>query len=146
MAHILYYRGKGEKLMAGISEYIIIIDADKLTAGDKTGNECPGFQLHSDIEVDEDVSSLPCQEVLIPKRMMLPAVPMPIHPSLAKYEKDIRLYEAMLGPALGTLILAISVLSDVQHMISDDPQNLEVKTINEAKALVLRMANFILRP
>jgi hypothetical protein len=146
MAHILYYRGKGEKLMAGISEYIVIVDADKLTAGDKIAQECPGFTLHEDIEVDEDIHCLPCEEILIPKRSMLPAVPMPIPSILAKYEADLRLYESMLGPPLGTLILAMSILSDLQHMISEDPHNKEVKAINEAKALILRMANFILRP
>lgn len=146
MAHILYYRGKGEKLMAGITEYIIIVDADKVTVGDKTANQCPGFTLHDTIVLDEDVSELPCEEMLIPKRLMLPSLPMPVHPSLAKYEKDIRLYEAMLGPPLGMLILAISILSDVQHMISDKPNVPEVELINDAKALILRMANFMLRP
>jgi len=44
------------------------------------------------------------------------------------------------------LMYALCILSDVQHMISDKPDNPEVKEINEAKALILRMANFLLRP
>ena len=144
MAHILYYRGKGEKLMAGITEYMVIIDADKVTAGDKTGNQCPGFTLHKDIEVDEDIHFLPCEEMLIPKRLMLPALPMPVHPILSKHEKDIHLFESLMGPPLGTLMLALCILSDVQHALGVEVQIVE--EINEAKALLLRMANFTLRP
>ena len=146
MAHILYFRGKGEKLMAGIDEYIVIVDADKVSDTDVAGQQCPGFTLHKAIEVDEDVASLPCETVLIPKRLMLPILPRPIHPILAKHAEDIQLYEALMGPVLGDLMYALCILSDVQHMISDKPDNPEVKEINEAKALILRMANFLLRP
>ena len=149
MAHILYYRGKGEKLMAGISEYIVIIDADKVTAGDKTGNQCPGFTLHKDIEVDEDIHFLPCEEILTPKRMVparfsinAPALPLPLHPILEKHAEDIQLYEALMG-WLGDIIYALSILSDVQQMISDNPRVPEVEQINEAKALVMRGVNRI---
>jgi hypothetical protein len=146
MAHILYYRGVGEKVMAGITEYMVIVDADKVSHRDIAGNQCPGFMLHKDIEVDEDVHFLPCEQILTPKRMVLPPLPLPLHPILAKHEQDIQLYEALMGPTLGDLIYAMSILSDVQHMISEDPHVPEVEKINEAKALIMRGFNFLLKP
>jgi hypothetical protein len=143
MAHIFYYRGQGEKLMAGITEYIVIIDTDKVTKQDITGNQAPGFELHSDIEVDEDIHFLPCEEILTPKRMMLPALPRPMHPILARHEQDIQLYEALMGPILGDLIFAMSILSDVQHSLGIEADIVE--ELNEAKALMMRGFNFLIR-
>lgn len=148
MAHILYYRGKGQALMAGITEYIVIIDADKVTKKDISGNQCPGFSLHKDIELDEDVHFLPCEELLTPKRMTYaglainaPPLPMPLHPILAKHEQDVILYESLMG-WLGDIIFAMSILSDVQHALGADLQIVE--EINEAKALVMRGINRII--
>jgi hypothetical protein len=148
MAHILYYRGQGEKLMAGITEYIVIVEADKVTKKDIVGNQCPGFNLHSDIEVDEDIHFLPCEEILTPKRMAyaglsinVPPLPMPLHPILAKHEQDVMLYESLMG-WLGDIIFAMSILSDVQHSMGIEPQIVE--ELNEAKALIMRGINRII--
>ena len=73
----------------------------------------------------------------------MPQLPRPMHAILAKHEEDILLYEALLGPVLGDLIFAMSVLSDVQNMISPNPHIPENEEINEAKALILRAFNFI---
>jgi hypothetical protein len=72
-------------------------------------------------------------------------LPRPMHPILAKHEPDILLFEAMLGPVLGDLMFATTILSDVQHMISPNPNIPEVAEINEAKALILRAFNFIVK-
>jgi hypothetical protein len=76
---------------------------------------------------------------------MCKELPKPMHPILAKHEADIQLYEALLGPTLGDLIFAMSILSDVQHMISANPRVPEVEQINEAKALIMRAFNFIIK-
>jgi len=70
-------------------------------------------------------------------------LPMPMHPILAKHEEDICLYEALLGPVLGDLIFAMSIVSDVQHSLASDPHIVE--ELNEAKALMMRGFNFIIR-
>jgi hypothetical protein len=70
-------------------------------------------------------------------------LPRPVHPILQKHEDDILLYEALLGPVLGDLVFATSILSDVQHALGVEPQIVE--QINEAKALILRASNFAIK-
>jgi hypothetical protein len=74
---------------------------------------------------------------------MCKELPRPMHPILAKHEADIQLYEALLGPVLGDLIFAMSILSDVQHSLASDPHIVE--ELNEAKALIMRAFNFIIK-
>jgi len=68
-----------------------------------------------------------------------------MHPILGKHEDQILLYETLMGPVLGDLMFAVTILSDVQHMISPDPHIPEVAELNEAKALILRAFNFIVK-
>jgi len=68
VAYILYYRGKGKALMAHVSEYLVLVDLDEIDDTDKQGNCAPGFELHSCIEFDADISGLPTEEPLIPER------------------------------------------------------------------------------
>ena len=65
MAHLLYFRGEGTKLLEGVKEYIVLVDAEKLAKGQIKGHTAPGFELHSDIQIDADISCLPCEEPLI---------------------------------------------------------------------------------
>ena len=72
MAHLLYFRGEGTKLLEGVEEYIVLVDAEELAEGEIKGHTAPGFELHSDIQIDEDISCLPCEETLI-RRCQCPA-------------------------------------------------------------------------
>jgi hypothetical protein len=74
---------------------------------------------------------------------MCKELPRPMHLILAKHEADIQLYEALLGPVLGDLIFAMSILSDVQQITARDPHIVE--ELNEAKALIMRAFNFIIK-
>jgi len=66
MPLILYFRGEGKVAMAGVKEYIVLIDADEISDEETAHRTAPGFELHSTIEIDEDISELPCDETLIP--------------------------------------------------------------------------------
>ncbi|MFH1485752.1 MAG: hypothetical protein ABIH46_06755 [Chloroflexota bacterium] len=66
MAHLLYFRGEGKSLMRGVTEYVMLIDAASLKPGEIKGHTAPRFELHKDIEVDADITDLPCKRILIP--------------------------------------------------------------------------------
>lgn len=65
MAYILHFKGEGQALMAGITEYVEIIQADVLTPVLIEEETAPGFELHHSIEIDGDVDALPCDMTLV---------------------------------------------------------------------------------
>lgn len=66
MAFILHFRGEGHMLMRGVKEYITLVDADALDAEEVNSYRAIGFELQSKIEIDADISELPCDEALAP--------------------------------------------------------------------------------
>lgn len=61
MGYLLYYRGEGKALMAGVKEYVVLLDLDDLTVEDQKDNCAPGFELHSVLSIDEDMTELPTE-------------------------------------------------------------------------------------
>lgn len=67
MAHILYFRGEGKAFLGGYTEYIVLVDAEQLEPEEIDGHTAPGFELHSDTEILEDIGHLPCGRILVAK-------------------------------------------------------------------------------
>ena len=65
MAYLLYFRGEGQGLMQGITEYIVIVEDETLPPVLIEEETAPGFALHSSIEIVDDVSALPCGMALV---------------------------------------------------------------------------------
>jgi hypothetical protein len=65
-------------------------------------------------------------------------------PILQKHEQEIRLYQEIFGPVIGSLIFAVGILSDVQHMQVNDPH--VIQELNEAKALIVIATKSIPKP
>jgi len=64
--YMLYYRGKGEGIMVGVKEYIILLDVDGLTSADEAEECAPGFELHKSVFIEDDIDELPIRQALIP--------------------------------------------------------------------------------
>jgi hypothetical protein len=77
------------------------------------------------------------EEKRIPQK--LPTLP----PVLQHHEQEIHLFQELFGPVKGSLIYAVSILSDIQHMQSNDPHI--IQELNEAKALIVIAVNCILK-
>jgi len=65
--YILHFTGKGQKMMAGVSEYIILSE-EKYSEEEIKSNTAPGFTLQRqyDTDTDSDVVILPLDRGLIP--------------------------------------------------------------------------------
>ena len=68
MATILYYRGEGTKYMAGIREYIVLLDYAPVDQGDIDGHAAPGFECIQQVFIPFDWPlELPVEMPLIPR-------------------------------------------------------------------------------
>ena len=63
-AHILHFSGTGYGVFAGVSEYIVLVNAEEVTPEDIKGHCAPGFEFEIDIEIEGDIASLPCERPL----------------------------------------------------------------------------------
>jgi hypothetical protein len=69
---MLYYRGEGYGQMAGIKEYVVLVEASFQDQGEGLsdlveGNQCGGFEFVRAYDVDGDMpDELPMETTLVP--------------------------------------------------------------------------------